>query len=276
MPTEGELFHALVDAIDEGVPVAMATVVGTRRSVPRRAGAKMLVFEDGRQLGTVGGGALERRVVDAGREALVTARPVTLDIDLVDPAHGDAGVCGGTVSVYVEPVMPRPHVVVVGCGHVGAAVVQLAHWMGCRVTAVDDRDEALDPARLGDADVVLAGPLVESLARAGVDARTHVVMVTRDVGLDVEVLSYLLTTPARTIGVMGSARRWATARSRLSEQGSTDEQLARVTSPIGLDIDAETPEEIALSIMAEIVRGRRSADGDDRSTEGGGPEAGPT
>jgi xanthine dehydrogenase accessory factor len=259
--TDGDLFHALVDAIDAEVPVALATVVGTRRSVPRRAGAKMLVFEDGRQLGTVGGGGLERRVVETACESLVTGRPVTLEVDLVDPARGDPGVCGGTVSVYVEPVMPRPHVVVVGCGHVGSAVIQLAHWLGCRVTAVDDREQVADPTNLADADVVLAGPLTESLAAARIDERSHVIVVTRDVGLDVEVLAGALVTPARTIGVMGSARRWSTARSRLAEQGVPDEQLARVSSPIGLDIDAETPEEIALAIMAEIVGGRRGEPG---------------
>ena len=165
------------------------------------------------------------------------------------------------MSVYVEPVMPRPHVVVVGCGHVGSAVVQLAHWLGCRVTAVDDRTEVADPTRLGDADRVLAGPLTESLAAAGIDARSHVVVVTRNVGLDVEVLTEVLATPARTIGVMGSARRWSTARQRLAAQGVSDEQLARVSSPIGLEIDAETPQEIALSIMAEIVSGLRTEPG---------------
>ncbi len=259
--TDGDLFRALVDAIDGEVPVALATVVGTRRSAPRRAGAKMLVFGDGRQLGTVGGGELERRVVETARESLVTGRPVTLDVELVDPAHGDPGVCGGTMSVYVEPMMPRPHVVVVGCGHVGSAVIQLAHWLGCRVTAIDDREEVADAARLDDADVVLGGPLAESLAAAGIDERSHVVVVTREVGLDVEVLTTVLATPARTIGVMGSARRWATARSRLAEQGVSEEQLGRVSSPIGLDIDAETPEEIALAIMAEIVSGRRAEPG---------------
>lgn len=257
MVTDGELLHAVVDAIDDRVAVAVATVVRTHRSVPRRAGAKMLVFDDGRQLGTVGGGELEQRVASAARQALTTGRPVMLEIDLVDPARGDAGVCGGSVSVYVEPIMPLPHVVVIGCGHVGIAVVQLAHWLGCRVTAIDDREDVADPARLGDADVVLAGPLVESVTKAGIDSRSHVVLVTRNVSLDVEVLTEVLRAPARTIGVMGSARRWATARAQLAELGLSEEQLARVTSPIGLEIDAETPEEIALSIMAEIVEGWR-------------------
>ena len=257
MTTDGGLYRALLDAADAGIPVAVATVVRTHRSVPRRAGAKMLVFDDGDQLGTVGGGELERRVVDVAHESLATGRPAYLDVDLVDPAQGDAGVCGGTVSVYVEPVMPPPHVVVIGCGHVGSAVVELAHWLGCRVTAIDDRAEVADPARLPDADHVLSGPLAEALAQAGIDARSHVVVVTRNVGLDVEVLAEVLATPARTIGVMGSSRRWSTARSRLNEQGVSDEQLARVSSPIGLEIDAETPQEIALSIMAEIVGGWR-------------------
>jgi xanthine dehydrogenase accessory factor len=275
MTTDGDLFRALVDAVEGGMPVALATVVRTHRSVPRQTGAKMLVFDDGRQLGTVGGGELERRVLDAATTALSTEGAVTLDIDLVDPAGGDAGVCGGSVSIFVEPIMPPPHIVVVGCGHVGAAVIQLAHWLGCRVTAVDDRDEVAGPDRLGDADVVLSGPLDESLTSAGIDARSHVVVVTRDVRLDVEVLSNVLQTPARTIGVMGSARRWETARQRLLEQGVAEDQLIRVSSPIGLDIGAETPAELALSILAEIVGGLRMRSDDDTSALPGSTEAEP-
>ena len=236
----------------------MATVIGTERSVPRHAGAKMLVFADGRQLGTVGGGEMEARVRVAAADALATGRAATLDIDLVDPTRGDAGVCGGSVSIYLEPFMPQPHVVVIGCGHVGAAVVELAHWLGFRVTALDDRPGVADPTVLPDADVVLAGPLTDSLGRADIDSETHIVLVTRNVAVDAEVLPVVLATQARSIGVLGSARRWATTRAQLADTGITETQLDRVTSPIGLDFDAETPNEIALSIITQItqLRGR--------------------
>ncbi len=125
--------------------------------------------------------------------------------DLVDPAHGDPGVCGGSATIYLEPFMPQPHLLVIGCGHVGAAVVELAHWLGFRVTAMDDRADVADATLLPDADVVLAGPLGESLQQVVIDDATHVVLVTRNVMVDAEVLPIVLESPARSIGVMGSA-----------------------------------------------------------------------
>lgn len=253
MTTDRTIVRALADAIDHGVPVAMATVVRTQNSVPRHAGAKMLVFGDGRQLGTIGGGEMESRVRAAAADALASGHPTSLEFDLVDPAHGDPGVCGGSAFIYLEPYMPRDHVVVIGCGHVGAAVIELAHWLGFRVTALDDRDEVADAASLPDADVVLAGPLADSLRQVTIDASTHVVLVTRNVGVDIDVLPIVLDSPAASVGVMGSSRRWATTRAELAEAGVADERLARVNAPIGLDVDAETPTEIALSIMSQIV-----------------------
>lgn len=259
MTTDRTIVRSLADALDEGVAVVMATVTRTEHSVPRHAGAKMLVYSDGRQLGTIGGGEMESRVRDAAAEAFATGRPTTLEYHLVDPAHGDPGVCGGSATIYVEPFMPQPHLLVIGCGHVGAAVIELAHWLGFRVTALDDRADVADPELLPDADVVLAGPLTESLEQIRIDDHTYVVLVTRNVVVDAEVLPVVLHSPARSIGVMGSERRWATTRAELAEAGVPDEQLDRVTAPVGLDINAETPAEIALSIMTEIVGLRHGA-----------------
>lgn len=259
MTTDRTIVRALADALEEGVAVVMASVVRTQHSVPRHAGAKMLVYADGRQLGTIGGGEMESRVRTAAADAMATGRPDLLTFDLIDPAHGDAGVCGGSATIYLEPFMSQPHLLVIGCGHVGAAVVELAHWLGFRVTAVDDRADVADPALLPDADVVLAGPLGESLQHVAIDATTHVVLVTRNVAVDAGILPVVLESPARSIGVMGSRRRWATTRAELAEAGIADEQLDRVISPIGLDINAETPAEIALSIMTEIVGLRHPA-----------------
>jgi xanthine dehydrogenase accessory factor len=259
MTTDRTIARALADALDAGVPVAMATVVRTQHSVPRHAGAKMLVYGDGHQLGTIGGGEMESRVRAAAADALASGHPTSLEFDLVDPTHGDPGVCGGSAFIYLEPYMPQAHVVVIGCGHVGAAVIELAHWLGFRVTALDDRADVADAALLPDADVVLAGPLGESLQQVTIDESTHAVLVTRNVAVDVEVLPIVLDSPAQSIGVMGSSRRWATTRAKLAEAGVDDEQLDRVNAPIGLGINAETPAEIALSILTEIVGLRHAA-----------------
>lgn len=257
MTTDREIAAGLVAALDEGQAAVMATVTRTNRSVPRHAGAKMLVYEDGRQLGTIGGGEMEARVRKACAELISTGQSATIDYELLDPARGDPGVCGGSVSVHLEVFMPQPHLVVVGCGHVGAAVIELAHWLGYRVTAIDDRHDLAHENQLADADVVLRGQLDESLRQAGIDERTHVVLLTRNVGVDAEVLPFVIGSPARSIGVMGSARRWQTTRNTLIDAGVAADQLDRVVSPIGLDIAAETPAEIALSIMTELVDLRR-------------------
>jgi xanthine dehydrogenase accessory factor len=262
MTTDREIAHALVEALDRGVAAVVASVVDTRRSVPRHVGAKMLVDADGQQTGTIGGGEMESQVCDEAIELITTGRSDRVEagrmtFELLDPSRGDPGVCGGSVSIHLEVFMPKPHLVVIGCGHVGTAVVELAHWLGFRVTAVDDREELTDRSRLPDADAVLGGPLDVALAKAGIDDRTHVVLVTRNVAVDATVLPIVLESPARSIGVMGSVRRWATTRAQLAELGVAEDQLDRVVSPIGVDIAAETPAEIALSILTDLVALRR-------------------
>ncbi len=252
------LIRELLGAVDRGESVVLATVVDTRRSVPRHAGSKMLVYASGATSGTIGGGEMEARVRDEAAAALLDGRPRLLRYDLLDPRRGDPGVCGGEVHLYLEPYMPPATVFVIGCGHVGAAVVELAHWMGFRVVAFDDRAELVSAEAVPLADVRLSGDLPAALAEAPITAETHVVVVTRNMGLDLALIPPLLDTPARSIGVMGSTRRWATTRAELVARGVAAEALERVVSPIGLDLRAETPQEIAVSILGEIVRVRRA------------------
>ena len=253
------LISELLAAVDRGEPVVLVTVVDTHRSVPRHAGSKMLVYASGATSGTIGGGEMEARVRAEAALAHLDGRPRLVRYDLVDPVQGDPGVCGGEVHLYLEPHMPPPTVYVIGCGHVGAAVVQLAHWMGMRVVAYDDRAELVAADAVPLADMRVSGDIAVALQEAPITADTHVVVVTRNVALDLLLLPALLATDARSVGVMGSRRRWATTSAALRQQGVTDEQLARVLSPIGLDLHAETPEEIAVSILAEIVALRRTA-----------------
>jgi len=255
--TDHTIMRVLSDAIEAGRPVVMATVIRTTRSVPRRAGSKMLVWADGSQVGTVGGGEMESRVRALAADALTDGRSSVIDYDLLDPATGDPGVCGGTVTIHLEPFMSRPTVLVVGCGHVGRAVIDLAHWLGFRVVALDDRAELADPNEVPNADTVMVGSIAEVLAVSPVDDQTHAVLVTRSTALDIETIPPLLATPVRSIGVMGSVRRWATTETALKEAGIEATDLARITAPIGVEIGAETPEEIALSIMGQIIAGRR-------------------
>lgn len=253
------LIRELLDSVEHGRAVVLATVIATDRSVPRHAGSKMLVYRDGTTRGSIGGGEMEARVVAEALESLADGRTRLLDYELLDPSSGDPGVCGGTVRLYLEPHMPTPTIFVIGCGHVGRAVVDLAHWMGFRVVAYDDRPEHVAPESLPHADVVVSGDLADAMRQYPPTAETHVVMVTRNVALDLTLLPTVLRSEARSIGLMGSKRRWTTTRLRLLESGIAEEQLQRIQSPIGIELQAETPEEIAVSILAEIVAMRRGA-----------------
>lgn len=250
------LLEELLCATRARRPVVLCTVVGSSRSVPRRAGSKMLVYADGTTSGTIGGGEMEARVVIEAQQALAAGRPRRLSYALVDPGAGDPGVCGGEVDLYLEPHMPQTTIYLVGAGHVGRAVAELATWLGYRVVVWDDREDQLDG--LDGVDAALSGPITDAVAAQPVDAHTRIVMVTRNVGLDLEILPALLATPAPYIGLMGSNRRWSTTRQKLAEAGVAEADLDRVHSPIGVEISAETPAEIAVSILAEVIAHERS------------------
>jgi xanthine dehydrogenase accessory factor len=255
------ILDELSDAIAAGRPVVLATIVSTKRSVPRHAGTKMLVYDGAEQTGTVGGGELEARVMADALDVLGSGRTRLETYVLLDPDQGDPGVCGGELTVYLEPYMPPHTVFVVGAGHVGASVVDLAHWLGYRTVASDDRAERVKEDVVPNADERIVGSVAEALASVPVTDTTSVVVVSRSVDLDVEAIPLLLDTPAAYIGVMGSARRWSTTRRRLLENGIEEVALQRIHVPIGIEIGAETVEEIAVSILSEIIRETRAAPG---------------
>ncbi len=238
----------------DGKPCALVTVIRTSGSVPRHAGSKMLVDMQGALLaGTIGGGMMESRVLHAAAQAIRTGKTLTMTETLVDPASGDAGVCGGTVEMFIEPLLTSPTLIVAGAGHVGRALIHLANWCGFRTVITDDRVELCNPQSCPDADVYLPGALAEQLAQIELTAQTYIALVTRGFPIDVVVLPMLLKSPVAYIGVIGSKRRWATAKQALLAQGVSEADLARVHAPIGFEIQAETPEEIAVSIAAEMI-----------------------
>lgn len=244
-----------------GERAVLCTIVQASGSTPRRAGSKMLVFPDGRTCGTIGGGEMESRVVAEALAALEDGQPRKLDYAMADPERGDPGVCGGQLEVYVEPILPQPTVVVIGAGHVGKAVAELAHWMGFQVVVSDDRDSFAVEANIPQADAYHTGDIPGLLETVSVHSQTFLVLTTRNVEVDLAALPALLETEAAYIGVIGSRRRWETTRKKLLEMGVAKSALTRVVSPMGLELNAETPEEIAVSILAEIVLLRRGGTG---------------
>ncbi|MBK8905029.1 MAG: XdhC family protein [Anaerolineaceae bacterium] len=248
----------LLAAQQTGEPVVLATVIKARGSVPRHSGSKMLIFGDGRTSGSVGGGEMEARVVQEAVLALKDGRTRILPYTLVEPERGDPGVCGGEVEVYLEPYAPQATLLVIGCGHVGQAVAELGHFLGYRVVVTDDREALASPDIIPNADVYLPGSFADALAQNPITANTFIVLVTRNVLVDREIVPLLVHSPAAYIGVLGSSRRWAETKRLLLEDGLAAEDLDRFHAPIGLEIEAETPEEIAVSIMGQIIQLRRT------------------
>ena len=253
MGNTSSILQAMATAEERGESFVLATIVQARGSAPRHAGAKMIVWENGRLQGTIGGGEMEARVAKEAIAALEEGKPRLINYALVDPAEGDAGVCGGEVQLYIEPHLPPKTLFIIGCGHVGRALAAQAHLLGFRVVVTDDRAELATADNIPHADVYLPSDFADALSAFTPHKNTYITAVTRNVALDLQILPQIADSPAAYIGVMGSRRRWAQTQDALREGGLSDTQIGRFHSPIGLDIGAETPEEIAVSVLAEII-----------------------
>lgn len=249
-----QILEALSEAARDRRPLALATIVATEGSAPRHSGTKMIIYPNGATIGTVGGGKIEDTIRDDALTSLADGTPQLRRYALQDPERGDPGICGGAMTVYLEPYMPSPTVFVIGCGHVGRAVVDLAHWLGYHTVAVDDRADLVTPEALPNADIRFAGSLGDAIREHPITEATSVVVVTRSHELDAEIVPLLVDAPASYIGVMGSKRRWAVTRDLLVAAGVPDTALEAIRVPIGIDIGAETVKEIAVSIMSDIIK----------------------
>ena len=254
-------YALIAELIERGESAALCTIVNAKGSTPRRAGSKMLVFENGEFTGTVGGGELEHRILDEAMIAMAEGKPSLLKYSMTDPKRGDPGVCGGQLEVYVEPILPPAKIVVIGGGHVGKAVAHLAKWLGYHVAVSDDRTEFCTPEMNPDADEFFPVPMEDLPKHLKLNRQTYLILTTRGSLVDVAGMPPLLESKAAYIGVIGSKRRWAATVKGLKEKGISDEQIARIHSPMGLELNAETPEEIAVSIMAEIIMLSSGGDG---------------
>jgi xanthine dehydrogenase accessory factor len=248
------LYDELVEIERKNGLGALCTIIHSKGSTPRHATSKMLVYPDGHITGTVGGGEVENRVISEALKAMQDRTSRLLSYNMANPERGDPGVCGGQLEIYVEPLIPKPVLVVVGVGHVGKAVAHLAKWLGFVVVVSDDRAEFCNPQAVPEADEFYPMPLEELSTKLSITPWTYLVLTTRGMDVDVKGLPSLLDSKAGYIGVIGSKRRWSSTSKKLVEAGIPLELIAHVHSPIGLEIQAETPEEIAVSIMAEIIQ----------------------
>jgi xanthine dehydrogenase accessory factor len=237
------------------------TIIRARGSTPQRTGAKMLVFADGRIVGTIGGGCYENDAFWKAREAIASGKPALLHYELNDDFAQENGlVCGGQMDVHIDPLEPTPHLFIVGAGHVGHQLGRLAIETGFRVHVVDDRDKFANAERFPGADEVVAEPIPEWLHRTELPPSAFVVVVTRGHTHDLDAMRALAARDLRYLGLIGSRAKVRRIYDLLLEEGMPAECLGRVHAPIGVDIGAVTPAEIAVSIMAELVAVRRGAD----------------
>jgi xanthine dehydrogenase accessory factor len=237
------------------------TVVRANGSTPQRAGAKMLVFADGRTVGTIGGGCYENDAFGKAREAIASGRGTLLHYDLNDDFAQENGlVCGGQMDVHVDPLAPAPHLYIIGAGHVGWHVGELAQTAGFHIHVLDDREKFANRERFPRADELIVEPITEWLTQASLPASAYAVIVTRGHQADLEALRALATRPLTYLGLIGSKAKIIRITDALIEDGLPPEMLNHVHAPIGLDIGAVTPAEIAISIVAELVAVRRGVD----------------
>jgi xanthine dehydrogenase accessory factor len=256
-----DIYEEIVKLQRGGHRGAVATIVNVRGSIPSFKSAKMLVREDGTIAGTIGGGCVEAEVWQAAREVMASEKPRTLTFDLnQDPKYDTGLVCGGTLEIFIEPVLPTPLLYIFGAGHVGNELSKAATRAGFDVIVTDDRDVYANRERYPEASQIIAEDFDQAFARLAPNEASYIVIVTRGHRDDMRVLRWAVQTKAKYIGMVGSKRKAITVFRELVKEGLKPELFERVHSPVGLDIGAITPEEIAISITAELIGIRRKVE----------------
>lgn len=255
-----DIFEEIVELRRSGRHGALATIVNVRGSIPSFESAKMLVRDDGSIAGTIGGGCVEAEVWQAAREVMIEEKPRKLTFNLNhDPKYDSGLVCGGTLEVYLEPLLPVQTVYLFGAGHVSVNVYRAARMAGFEVVVVDDREAYANRERFTEAKEIYAGDFERVLSQLAPNQSSYLVIVTRGHREDMNVLRWAVDTPARYIGMIGSQRKIIAIYKHLKSEGVAPEKLSRVYAPIGIEIGAVTPEEISIAIVAELIAIRRGA-----------------
>ncbi|MCP4575232.1 MAG: xanthine dehydrogenase [Deltaproteobacteria bacterium] len=253
-----DIFEEIVKIRSEGGRAALATITSIKGSAPRAEGSKMLVRSDKSILGSIGGGSLEAQVCQAAMDVIIDGKSRVLRFDLAGKDVAEEGmICGGAAEVFVEPIMTKPVLYIFGGGHISFFISKIGKMLDFRVVVIDDREEFANPGRFPEADETIARDLEAVFPTLKINPSSYIVIVTRGHLLDEKVLEWAVKTDARYVGMIGSRTKNRTVFSHLESRGIAKDLLETVHAPIGLDIYAETPEEIAVSIMAEIIMVRR-------------------
>jgi xanthine dehydrogenase accessory factor len=261
-----DIYDEIVRLRKLGQKCALATIVQVKGSIPSYESAKLLVREDGSIVGTVGGGCVEAEVWNAAREVIETERPRHLTFSLGQDAAYDNGlICGGQLNIFVEPVVPQPRAFIFGGGHVSKSISKVASLAGFSTIIVDDREAFANRERFPEAEETYAEEYEAVFPKLMVTSTSYLIIVTRGHRDDMRVLRWAVTTPARYIAMIGSKRKTISVVHELEKEGIPREAFERVFAPMGLEIGAESPEEIAISVVAEMIATRRAPDADWRA-----------
>jgi xanthine dehydrogenase accessory factor len=256
-----DVYEELLRLRKLGQKCAIATIVQVRGSIPSYESAKLLVREDGSMIGTIGGGCVEAEVWNAAREVIENEHPRHLSFNLGQDAAYDNGlICGGQLDVFVEPVLPVPGAFIFGAGHISKSLSKVATLAGFATTIVDNRENFANRERFPEAAEIYAEEYEEVFGKLAVNETSYVIVVTRGHRDDMRVLGWAISTNARYIAMIGSKRKVINVIKELEREGIAPESFARVFAPMGLEIGAVSPEEIAVSVVAEMIAVRRNAD----------------
>ncbi len=261
-----DVFEEIVRLRALGQKCALATIVEVRGSIPSFETAKLLVREDGSMVGTIGGGCVEAEVWAAAREVIDTGKPRTMSFNLGQDAAYDNGlICGGQLRVFVECVNPQPSALIFGGGHISKSLAKVLDIAGFAVSVVDNREAFANPERFPEARNVYAEEYEEIFPKLNITSSTYIVIVTRGHRDDMRVLRWAISTPARYVAMIGSRRKTIAVIRELEKEGLPAEAFERLHAPMGLEIGAISPEEIAISVAAEMIAVRRDPEGNWRS-----------
>ena len=258
-----DLYDEIVRLRGLGQKCAVATIVQVNGSIPSFESAKILVREDGSFMGTVGGGCVEAEVWNAAREVIETEKPRHLSFSLGQDAAYDEGlICGGQLNIFVEPVIPQPRAFIFGGGHVSKGISKIATLAGFSTSIIDNREAFANKERFPEAEATYAEEYEDVFPKLPVNSSSYIIIVTRGHRDDMRVLRWAVNTPAKYIAMIGSKRKTISVVHELEKEGISREAFDKVFAPMGLEIGAEMPEEIAISVVAEMIAIRRAPDTD--------------
>lgn len=255
--------NLLIEAVkleEKGIAFAVATIIASQGSTPRNT-AKMIIKNDGSIIGTIGGGLAELYIIEEAISAIRECQSKVVEYTLnSEAADGIEMLCGGSIKVFIEVISPKPRIIMIGAGHVGYAIAKLVEFLDYQLVIIDDREEFANREKYPMAVEIEYDPDIQkAIEKVQIDRNSYIVIATKDV--DLPALKAVINFPAAYIGMIGSRRKVTIAFEKLKSVGVSADKLQSVYAPVGLDIGSETPEEIAMSIMSEILKVRNGRTG---------------